>query len=190
MRKLLCLCTAMLLLITASAASLAETENTQSFAGVTSLEVYGALQHIVLTQTDGEEVVIRWVSDGTETIDEEDGHVSFAFAEPDWLDKDLPGDGSPRFSVVSTIYVDVPATVSAVTITTTLGDITASGITGDVLAEALEGSIEPETHGEHITEQPYDESRTSKHLKTTLPGAEKPRLTTLYTVLGSILLNE
>lgn len=184
---------------------------TQSFTNVTDLNITGYLQHIVVKPASGNEVVIRWVSDGTETVKQENGQMYFSFAEPNWLDKTLSNDGSPRFSVVSTLYVELPETIDAVTLDSILGDITIGGVNlhnqlvahtvngnivthglvGVVKAETGEGTIGPASFGAEITEQPYSQDQTSKHLNTTIPGATNPaQYTELYTVLGSISINE
>lgn len=184
---------------------------TQSFANVTNLNITGYLQHIEVKPADGNEVVISWVSDGTETVSEKNGRAQLAFAEPNWRDKQLPNDGSPRFAVVSTITVEVPASMKTITLTSTLGDITidsltsygqltvktingniaAHNIVGMVKAETSEGTIGPATFAADIIEQEYSPEQTSKHLQTTIAGAaNSTQRTNLSTVLGSIVINE
>lgn len=184
---------------------------TQSFTNVTHLDVTGDLQHIEVKPAAGDEVVIRWISDGSETVSQKNGHVKFAFAEPNWSDRSLPNDGSPRFTVVSTITVEIPAAMKNLTFTSNLGDITIDGLTsydqltaktvngnitardlvGLVKAETSEGTIGPAAFAADITEQEYSEEQTSKHLRTEIPGAANTAQSTiLSTVLGSIAINE
>lgn len=186
-------------------------EQTQAFAGVTQLSVTGYLQHIEVRAAKGEEVVIRWTGDGSETATQRDGRVDFSFAEPDWLDGPSPPDGAPRFRVVSTLYVELPADMDTAAFTSTLGDITlegplpyhtltaetvdgdvtARGIAGEVLAETNRGTIGPAALPGDITYSEYDGVIYSQELRATLLGAASPAQNTrLYTESGAISINE
>lgn len=205
---ILCLCT--LWAHCATAAQDGDIEKTQTFAQATSVDIIGPLQHIAAYPAAGDALVIRWTGDGTETVTSADGHVSLAFAEPDWLDKERPGDRSPRFAAMSTIVLEIPARMEAITLTTTLGDITLEGLTsycvlsaqtvsgnitvsgmvGKVSAQTGEGQIGPDAFATNVEEMPYSDEQTSKHLAVVLPGAgERMQDANLSTVLGTILIN-
>lgn len=186
-------------------------EKTKSFPGVTNLNVTGYLQHIEIGASDSGELVIRWTGDGSETVTQKGGIVTLSMAEPDWLDKTLPNDGSPRFSVTSTIYVELPDTIDTAAFSTTLGDITihevtaynhlraetilgnitTAGLVGGVYAETGRGSIGPDSFAADLIEQPYSTETNSKRLETTLPGGSNPpQKAKLYSESGIIMINE
>lgn len=185
-------------------------EKTQSFSNVTNLTVTGYLQHIEIGTSNSSDLVIRWTGDGSETMSQKGGVVALKMPEPDWLDKNLPNDG-PRFSVTSTIYVELPDSIDTASFTTTLGDITidsvtaynhltaetilgnltVSGLVGKITAETGRGSIGPDSFAADITEQPYSTETTSKKLETTIPGGfNPPQKAKLYSESGIIMINE
>ena len=186
-------------------------QKTLSFADVTDVKITGYLQHFEVAPASGDEVVLRWTSAGDEVVAVVDGHLTLAFAEPDWLSKDLPNDGTPRFSVVSTIYVELPDHVETAEFYSTLGDITVDavkhygvlkaetcdgnvtvrGVTGRLTANTGRGTIAPESFAPDIVESTYSLTTKSKRLDTTIPGAENPnQKTVLFSESGKISINE
>lgn len=158
MKQILSVAAALMLLVSlvacigTSNANITTTENTapqhsskeQSFENVSHLTVVGHLQHIQIKATPGSGVVIRWNSDGSDKVIQDNKHVSLEFADPDWLDDGRPEDG---FSVVSTIEIEVPTGLDTVTVTSTLGNISVSETIEYIklLANTINGDID--VHG-------------------------------------------
>lgn len=189
----------------------ARQEQSISYEDVTQVSITGYLQHIVVVPATGNKVAIRWSSEGDETLSVDNGRLELAFKEPDWLAKDRLNDGTPRFSVVSTIYVELPETVEtaefysnlgnvfvdgaasyrSLTAETIDGDVTVRGVAGRLTAKTGRGTIGPEEYAADIVESMYSETITSKRLDITILGAVIPdQRTWLFSESGNVSINE
>lgn len=186
-------------------------EQSVTYEDMTQVSITVYLQHIVITPAAGDKVTVRWISEGDETLSADNGRLELTFKEPDWLAKDRASDGTPRFSVVSAIYVELPETVDIAEFYSNLGNVFIDGVTGcrllkaetidgdatvrgavgRVTAKTGRGTIGPEDYAADIVESMYDETVTSKRLDITIPGAVIPdQQTWLYSESGNVSVNE